>query len=142
MGRGRSRGWVVQVPCIFPRLHVVKNSINDNQSLPDPQVKSFLESRVLGQLRTQETVNLNVVVCAPFVTGQSQRKDVGPCNSKVKIKFLKGVYCVNHCLSVPVITNVHHVVRNPPVLFCLAPPGLKSECSVHTKGQVRSAFQN
>ena len=105
---------VAPVPHIFPSLHAVKNYINENQSLPDPQVQSSFQSRDPGQLREQETVNLNVVVHAPSVTGLSQRKDVGPSSSKVKIKCVKGVHFVNHCLSAPVVTNVQHV-RNPPV---------------------------
>ena len=106
-GRGRGR------TLIFPSLDVVGNNINDNQFLPDPQVQCFF--KIKGSQSVKITRNCKLACCAPSVTGQSQRKDLSPSISKVKIKFVKGIHYVNHCLSAPVVTNVHHVVRNPPV---------------------------
>ena len=81
----------------------------------------FRESqlRTLETVNCQETVNFLVVVPAPSVTGQSQKKDVSPSHSKVEIKSVKGAPCVSHCLFAPVVSNAHHVVRNPPVGGCL-----------------------
>ena len=50
-----------------------------------------------------------------FVIRHSQRKDLSPSKLEDKIKFVKGAHCVNHYLSTPIVTNVPHVVRNPPV---------------------------
>ena len=52
---------------------------------------------------------------AVTVTGQSQKKDVSPFQSDVAIKSVKGVSCVSHCLSAPLVRNVHHFVKDPPV---------------------------
>ena len=56
----------------------------------------------------QETVNCLVVAPAVTVTGLSQKKDVSPFQSNVAIKSVKGVSCVSHCLSAP-------LVKDPPV---------------------------
>ena len=112
---------VVQVPLIFQRLPGVQSSINDNQSFVNPLIQLSLSSGDLSQLKLsetmdyQETVNFLVVAPAVTVTGQSQKKDVSPFQSKAEIKSVKGASCVNPCLSAPIVSNVLHVVRNPPV---------------------------
>ena len=62
-----------------------------------------------------KTVNLNVVCHAPCVTGLSENKDIRPNQTQREIKCVKPVCCVNHCLYVPTVQNVPHVVQNPPV---------------------------
>ena len=55
---------------------------------------------------------INVVNPVPIVTihGQPQRKGLGPGHGLNRIKLVKGVSCVNQCLSVPSVPNVPHVV--------------------------------
>ena len=64
---------------------------------------------------SNKTVNLDVVCHVPCVTGQSENKDISPNQSQTRIKCVKHVYCVNHCLCAPIVQNVPRVVQNPPV---------------------------
>ena len=99
----------VEIPLISlnPPVH---NNINDNYCTIDPPVTKPLEDQVLRQ-RTQ-TVNLNVVIPAPYVTEQSQKKDV---SSHQVQKVIKCVNPVSHCLCAQNVGSVQYVVENPPV---------------------------
>ena len=102
----------VEIPLISlnPPMH---NNINDNYCTIDPPVTKPLEDQVSKQ-RTQ-IVNLNVAFPAPYVTGQSQKKDVSSHQPQKVIKCVNPVCCVNHCLCVQNVGSVQHVVKNPPV---------------------------
>ena len=112
---------VALVPHTFLRLPGVPNSTNDNQSLMDPPVQLSVsqgdtsQCQVSKTINYQETVNCRVVAPTVIVTGQSQKKDVRPFQPNVQIKSVKGVLCVSHCLSAPVVRNALHVVKDPPV---------------------------
>ena len=56
---------------------------------------------------------------AVIVNRQLQKKNARPSQLKVEIKSLKGVLCVNQCLSAPIVRNALHVVKDPPVGGCL-----------------------
>ena len=75
-------------------------------------VKDFVEDRNLKDLI--QSVNSNVFH-VPSVTGRSQRKDISPFQVQDRIKHVKPVCCVDHCLCAQHVSNVHHVVENPPV---------------------------
>ena len=112
---------VVLVPLIFQRLAVVQSSINDNHCSVSSPVQLRLSCGVLNQVPTrdkmdcQETVNFHVATPAVTVNGQLQKKNVRPSQLKVEIKSVKGVLCVNQCLSAPIVRNALHVVKDPPV---------------------------
>ena len=112
---------VALVPLIFQRLAVVQSSMNDNHCSVSSSVQLRLSCGVLNQVPTrdkmdcQETVNCHVVTPAVIVNGQLQKKNVRPSQLKVEIKSVKGVLCVNQCLSAPIVRNALHVVKDPPV---------------------------
>ena len=118
---GETMVGVVLVPCTSQRLPGVPSSTNDNQFLLNPPVQLSISQGDISQCQgsktmdCQETVNCRVVAPAVIVTGQSQKKDVRPFQSNVQIKSVKGVLCVSHCLSAPVVRNALHIVRDPPV---------------------------
>ena len=95
----------------------VQNSINDNYYTKDPPVQKPLEYQISNS-KTQ-IVDLNVAFAAPYVTGQSQKKDVRLLQHQKVIKCVKPVCCISHCLCIQPVENVQHVVRNPPVGGCL-----------------------
>ena len=114
---------VVEQTLVFPR-HVTSSLINDNYSgFP---TKLNLSSQglelVVGETHQEQTLRfqnckqdvscINVVNPVPIVTihGQPQRKGLGPGHGLNRIKLVKGVSCVNQCLSVPSVPNVPHVV--------------------------------
>ena len=112
---------VALVPLSFQRLAVVQSSINDNHCSVSSPVQLRLSCGVLNQvpirdkMDCQETVNCHVVTPAVIVNGQLQKKNVRPSQLKVEIKSVKGVLCVNQCLSAPIVRNALHVVKDPPV---------------------------
>ena len=66
-----------------------------------------LEDQVSKQ--STQTVNLNVAFPAPYVTGQSQKKEVSSHQIQKVIKCVKPVCCVSHCLCAQNVESVHHV---------------------------------
>ena len=118
---GETVDGVVLVLLTFQRLPGVPSSTNDNQFLLNPPVQLNLNHGDVSQFQEsktmdcQETVNCCVVAPAVIVTGQSQKKDTRPFQSNIRIKSGKGVSCVSHCLSAPVVRNALHVVKDPPV---------------------------
>ena len=104
------------MPVISPNRPVNRH-INDNHCLLDPQLEISVEDPISQDSRQclNKTVNLDVVCRVPCVTGQSENKDISPNQSQTRIKCVKHVYCVNHCLYAPTVQNVPHVVGNPPV---------------------------
>ena len=93
--------------------HPAHSSINDNYCRVIPPVKDIVEDQNFKD--KTHIVNSNVVFPVPFVTGQSQRKDISPYQCQREIKHVKLVCCVSHCLYAHNVRNVHHVVENPPV---------------------------
>ena len=95
----------------------VNNPINDNYCLVDPQLGLSVEDPFCQDLNknVNKTVNLPVVGHVPYVTGQSENKDLSPSQVPMKIKCVKPVCCVNLCLCAPTVQNVPPVVENPPV---------------------------
>ena len=106
-------GVEVATHLIFPRHPALNNSINDNYCKIDPPVTNFLQGQKPSQI--DQTVNLNVVFPAPYVIGQSQKKDISPSQVQNEIKCVKDACCVSHCLCAQNVKDVNHVVRNPPV---------------------------
>ena len=106
-------GGEVETLLIFPRTPAINNSINDIYWIRDPPVRDTLEDQNTNQI--EQTVSLHVVSPAPYVIGQSQKKDISPSLVQNEIKCVNDAYCVSHCLCAPNVKNVHHVVRNPPV---------------------------
>ena len=104
------------IPVISPN-RPVNNPINDNYCLVDPQVDLSVEDPLCQNLNknVNKTVNLPVVGHVPYVTGQSENKDLSPSQVPMKIKCVKPVCCVNPCLCAPTVQNVSPVVENPPV---------------------------
>ena len=104
------------IPVISPN-RPVNNPINDNYCLVDPQVDLSVEDPFCQNLNknVNKTVNLPVVGHVPYVTGQSENKDLSPSQVPMKIKCVKPVCCVNPCLCAPTVQNVSPVVENPPV---------------------------
>ena len=104
------------IPVISPN-RPVNNPINDNYCLVDPQVDLSVEDPYCQNLNknVNKTVNLPVVGHVPYVTGQSENKDLSPSQVPMKIKCVKPVCCVNPCLCAPTVQNVSPVVENPPV---------------------------
>ena len=104
------------MPVISPNRPVNRH-INDNHCLLDPQLEISVEDPISQDSRQclNKTVNLDVVCRVPCVTGQSENKGLSPNQSQTRIKCVKHVYCVNHCLYAPTVQNVPHVVDNPPV---------------------------
>ena len=86
---------------------------NDNYCIEVPQKKDFVEDQTLTDLT--QSVNLNVVCHVPCATGPLQRKDISPFQLQKRIKSVKPVCCVDHCLCVQHVNSVLHVVENPPV---------------------------
>ena len=89
------------------------NHTNDNYCIKAPQKKDFVEDQKLRDLT--QSLNLNVVCHVSCATGPSQRKDISPFQLQKRIKSVKPVCCVDHCLCVQHVNSVLHVVENPPV---------------------------
>ena len=102
----------VEIPLISLNPPVL-NNINDNYCTMDPPVTKPVEDQDSKQMT--QTVSLNVAFPVPYVTGQSQKKDIRPHQVQKVIKCVKPVCCVSHCLCAQNVESVHHVVRNPPV---------------------------
>ena len=104
------------IPVISPN-RPVNNLINDNYCLVDPQLELSVEDPFCQNLNknVNKTVNLPVVGHVPYVTGQSENKDLSPSQVPMKTKCVKPVCCVNPCLCTPTVQNVSPVVENPPV---------------------------
>ena len=66
----------------------VQNSINDNYCTKDPPIKKPLEDQISNS-KTQ-AVDLNVAFPAPYVTGQSEKKDVRPLQPQ-KVRWASGL---------------------------------------------------
>ena len=114
---------VVEQTLIFPK-HVALSLINDNYScfptklnLSSQRLELVVgetpqEQTLMFQNCKQDVSCINVVNPVPIVTihGQPQRKGLGPSHGLNRIKLVKGVSCVNQCLSAPSVPNVPHVV--------------------------------
>ena len=90
-----------------------RSNSNDNYCIEAPQEKDFVEDQKLRDLT--QSVNLNVVCHVPCATGPSQRKDISPFQLPKRIKSVKPVCCVDHCLCVQHVNSAPLVVENPPV---------------------------
>ena len=107
---------VVGVEVETPRFSLsppAHSSSNDNYCIEAPQKKDFVEDQKLRDLT--QSVNLNVVCHVPCATGPSQRKDISPFQLQKRIKSVKPVCCVDHCLSVQHVNSAPLAVENPPV---------------------------
>ena len=91
----------------------VDSTLNDNYCWIDPHLELTVEDPIVQDIN--QNVSLHVVCRAPCVTGLSENKDISPNQAQMKIKCVKPVCCVNHCLYAPTVQNVPHVVENPPV---------------------------
>ena len=91
----------------------VDSTLNDNYCLIDPHLELTVEDPIVQDIN--KNVTLHVVCRAPCVTGLSENKDIRPNQAQMKIKCVKPVCCVNHCLYAPTVQNVPHVVENSPV---------------------------
>ena len=122
----------------------VDSTLNDNYCWIDPHLELTVEDPIVQDIN--QNVSLHVVCRAPCVTGLSENKDIRPNQAQMKIKCVKPVCCVNHCLYAPTVQNVPHVVENPPVgaakvLAGLALPGCKHKSSFHSSGRVQPTLQ-
>ena len=116
---------MAEVPTlVFPNPSPT-NILNDNYCV-DPKtlhVNSVRRDTVFSktQLWNSQTLKLDVpyhVVChAPSVHshGPPQKKGVRPVLCQNKIKHVKGVCCVNPCLSAPSVSNVPNAVSKQNV---------------------------
>ena len=91
----------------------VDNTLNDNYCWTDPHSELIVEDPIVQDIN--QNVSLRVVCRVPCVTGLSENKDISPSQAQMKIKCVKPVYCVDHCLYAPTVQNVPHVVEGPPV---------------------------
>ena len=89
------------------------STLNDNYCWIDPHLELTVEDPIVQDIN--QNVSLHVVCRAPCVTGLSENKDIRSNQAQMKIKCVKPVCCVNHCLYAPTVQNVPHVVENPPV---------------------------
>ena len=106
----------VGVEVVTPRFSLsppAHNSSNDNYCVEAPQTKDFVEDQKLIDLT--QSVSLNVVCHVPCATGPSQKKDISPFQLQKRIKSVKPVCCVGHCLCVQPVNSAHLAVKNPPV---------------------------
>ena len=94
--RAEDTGVEVATHLISLRHPALNNSTNDNYWKIDLPVTNFLEDQNTSQI--DQTVNLNVVFPAPYVIGQSQKKDISPSQVQKEIKCVKDACCVRHCL--------------------------------------------
>ena len=118
---------VAKVAILVSPSHTSISSINDNYCLgPSPvhvnqsqldqlKVQKIMFSKTVDPISCQTVkldVSYNVVshVHSVPLYGPPQRKGVSLDQSVSKIKHVKGVCCVNPCLSVPSVTNVPNVV--------------------------------
>ena len=107
---------VVGVEVGTPRFSLsppARSNTNDNYCIEAPQEKDFVEDQKLRDLT--QGVSLNVVCHVPCATGPSQRKDISPFQLQERIKSVKPVCCVDHCLCVQHVNSAPLVVENPPV---------------------------
>ena len=102
----------VATPVISPD-RPVDNTLNDNYCWTVPHSELTVEDPIVQDIN--QNVSLHVVCRVPCVTGLSENKDISPFQAQMKIKCVKPVCCVNHCLYAPTVQNVPHVVEDPPV---------------------------
>ena len=106
-------------PDAAPALLRKQHSINDNYCIVEPEPVARSVDTVLSVQRQDFSVNVHPHVLCPVVSPvlfvqerQSQKKDTSPSlKTKRKIKFVKGISIVDHCvfaLSVPSAPNVVH----------------------------------
>ena len=98
---------------------------NDNYCLSQVVVNSNVLVKSQLNKQTSKTavktrhldVNSPAANHVPSVTyiGLPQKKGISPAPYKNKIKSVKGVCCVNPCLSVPCVHNAHTVAKPPNV---------------------------
>ena len=123
---------------VFPRRRLISH-INDNYCVvPTVQLDSECQSKTMAKTLDSlgiQTINNSVVsktlnpqdVCCRVVSHVRtvhshrlpQRKGVSPGHCLSKIKHVKGVFCVNPCLSVPPVPNVPNAVAGQIVAGCL-----------------------
>ena len=108
----RDMGVEVETPrfSLSPPAH---SSSNDNCCVEAPQAKDFVEDQKLRYLT--QSVSLNVVCHVPCATGPSQKKDISPFQLQKRIKSVKPVCCVDHCLCAQHVNSAPLAVENPPV---------------------------
>ena len=80
--------------------------------------------------------------------GPPQKKGVSPGQCLSKIKHVKGVFCVNPCLSVPFASNVPNEVigqsvggKTSTVLAYLARNGCESSVGLGSEGRLLPSLQ-
>ena len=102
-----------QPSCQLSRLDHKLSQLHQNvHYLVVHKVAKQKSEQTLRDLVGKKAVSYQDVVShVPSVTfhGQPQRKGLSPALSVNKIKVVKGVSCVNQCLSAPSVPNVPHV---------------------------------
>ena len=93
---------------VFSRAHSVNNSIS--KTVSNPVVSKTINPVVAQTLKLD--VSCHAVFHAPIVPlhGLPQKKGLSPDQSLNRIKHVKGVCCVNPCLSAPLVPNVPNAV--------------------------------
>ena len=85
--------------------HLVQDSLSCQKIVKLPSVN-------LTQKHSNQTVFCHVVNPVQYAISQGlpQKKGVRPDVAKTEIKYVKGVFFVNHCLSAKSVPNVPNVV--------------------------------
>ena len=108
---------------------------------------------VLNVQKQEFSVTVQPPVLCPVVSPvrfvqerQSQKKNISPSlKTNRKIKFVKGVSIVDHCVfakTVPTAPNVAGGRSSPTLLADMVPPGRISEGSVNFERRLHSSIQN
>ena len=115
---------------VFPS-HSPLSNINDSYcanptSVPVNSVRldsKFQRTKLSRTVPSVNSLTVSVDVCCPVVNhvptvhshGPPQKKGVRPGHCQNKIKHVKGVCCVNPCLSAPSVSNVPNAVSKQNV---------------------------
>ena len=112
---------VTKVRARNPRASSLTNDNYCVDKLQERLLASSKEPARTSNIQTPQTqvVNFSVVTPVHFAKGHSQRKDISPvivnCCKQRKLKYVKGVSCVDQLSFVKPVTNVQTVASNLPV---------------------------